>query len=160
MMTETNRIPFLAVFLALAVITPRTAPGGEAEPTGGGTLDTVVLGDAPSEGAHRVTAERSDVICGGLGKPARRLLPREPVSFEGGAVAFTLKVDPQRQNYVTVKLWGSTIARRTTRCPALPTPRRTSARNGGWTCPRCSATPRSPSVPPSRRWVTTSTSHT
>ena len=44
---------------------------------------------------------------GGLGEPARQLLPLEPVSYNGGWVSFRLKVDPQQQNYFTVKLWGS-----------------------------------------------------
>jgi hypothetical protein len=107
MMTETNRILFLTVFLALAVITPCIAPGVEAEPTVAVALDSVILGDASSERMHQVTSEQCEVIRGGLGEPARRLLPGGPVSFEGGTVSFTLKVDPEQQNYLTVKLWGS-----------------------------------------------------
>jgi hypothetical protein len=106
-MTETKRKFFPIVFLALVVLGSTAARGGDAPPTHSVALDTVVLGDAQSEQEHRVTFEQSDVIRGGLGEPARRLLPREPVSFLGGTVSFTLKVDPQRQNYVTVKLWGS-----------------------------------------------------
>lgn len=71
------------------------------------TLDTLVLGDSASELAHTFTARSSETLAGGLGEPARLLLPLEPVSHNGGFVRIKLKVDPARQNYVTVKLWGS-----------------------------------------------------
>jgi len=70
-------------------------------------LDVVSLGDAASEQSHGFTQVSSEVIRGGMGEPARRLLPLKPISYDGGSVSFTLKVDPQRQNYLTVKLWGS-----------------------------------------------------
>ena len=73
----------------------------------GGTLNTLVLGDSASEQAHGLTQTNSEVIHAGLGEPARQLLPLTPVSHNGGSIAFTLQVDPQRQNYFTVKLWGS-----------------------------------------------------
>ncbi|MCU0793493.1 MAG: hypothetical protein MUE42_11750, partial [Opitutaceae bacterium] len=73
----------------------------------GGVLDTLVLGDPASELTHRLSSESSETLAGGLGEPARRLLPLSPVSHNGGFVRFHLKVDPVRQNYVTVKLWGS-----------------------------------------------------
>ncbi len=47
------------------------------------------------------------MIAGGLEQPARQLLPLEPVSWDGGRVSFTMKVDPVQPNYFTVKLWGS-----------------------------------------------------
>src|SRR5437762_3336583 len=106
-MTQTKRLLILVVCLSFVASRPGGARGAEGESSGGATLDTVVLGDANSEREHHVTSERSDVIRGGLGEPARPLLPREPISFEGGALSFMLKVDPQRQNYLTVKLWGS-----------------------------------------------------
>jgi hypothetical protein len=70
-------------------------------------LDTISFGDTASEQSHGLAQIRSEVIHGGLGEPARQLLPLEPVSFNGGSVSFYLKVDPERQNYFTVKLWGS-----------------------------------------------------
>ncbi|MBP2157889.1 MULTISPECIES: hypothetical protein [Asticcacaulis] len=78
--------------------------------------DILVFGDEASERAHLVTAETSDVIRGGLGQPARRLLPLKPGpgntpgntdEWRGGSVAFQLKVEGGRQNYLTVRLWGS-----------------------------------------------------
>ncbi len=74
---------------------------------GGGTIDTLILGNSASEQAHGLTQTNSEVIHAGLGEPARQLLPLNPVSHNGGSIAFTLQVDPQQQNYFTVKLWGS-----------------------------------------------------
>jgi hypothetical protein len=72
-----------------------------------GTIDVLILGDVASEHAHNLQAQRSDTVNGGLNEPARRLLPTDPVSFEGGTIGFSLKVDGERQNYITAKLWGS-----------------------------------------------------
>ncbi|MCP5532304.1 MAG: autotransporter-associated beta strand repeat-containing protein [Akkermansiaceae bacterium] len=97
------------------------------------TLDTLVFGNSASETAHSletgwgaVTPDSwvdaaagvypsdpsltgpSDVVTGGLGQPARRLLPRTPnADCYGGETSFTMTVDPARQNYATIKLWGS-----------------------------------------------------
>ncbi|HEX9048330.1 MAG TPA: hypothetical protein VF988_14990, partial [Verrucomicrobiae bacterium] len=70
-------------------------------------MDAITFGDAASELSHGLVQANSEIIQGGLGQPARRLLPLNPISYDGGSVTFTLKVDPQRQNYFTVKLWGS-----------------------------------------------------
>jgi hypothetical protein len=70
-------------------------------------LDVVVVGNSDSEQNHGFRDKRSQIIQGGLAESARRLLPNEPVSFEGGSISFSLKVDPSLQNYVTVKFWGS-----------------------------------------------------
>jgi hypothetical protein len=68
--------------------------------------DTLVFGDAASEQAHGVVATGSDVVAGGLGALARRLLPQTPATWQGGTVSFRLKVDPAKRNYVTSKFWG------------------------------------------------------
>ncbi len=73
----------------------------------GSLIDTLILGDSNSERAHSLAQTNSEVIHVGLGEPARQLLPLNPVSHNGGSIAFTLQVDPQQQNYFTVKLWGS-----------------------------------------------------
>ncbi|HEY3329242.1 MAG TPA: hypothetical protein VGK19_04415 [Capsulimonadaceae bacterium] len=70
-------------------------------------LDSVAFGVAASEAAHSTVAELSDIVTGGVGQPARRLLPHEPVTWQGGSLTFSLKVDPSSANYVTFKLWGS-----------------------------------------------------
>ena len=69
--------------------------------------DTLSFGSAASEKAHALTAELSEITKGGLEEPARTLLPREPLEWQGGKVAFTMKADPAAANYFTVKLWGS-----------------------------------------------------
>jgi hypothetical protein len=70
-------------------------------------LDILQFGVPASEKAHRLTAESSEVVQGGLATPARRLLPHTPQTWEGGRLGFDMKVDPQKPNYVTVRLWGS-----------------------------------------------------
>ena len=101
--------------LALAV------PAGSATPASNGRAakktickasaltDTLLLGNPRSEQAHGLTATLSEVIVGGLGQSARRLLPRNPISWQGGSFAFTMKVDPDRINYLTARFWGSDI---------------------------------------------------
>lgn len=73
-------------------------------------VDVLSFGDSASEQAHDVTAEHSDVVVGPRHEMARRLLPLDPQSWEGGKLSATLKVDPLRPNYVTVRLWGSDIS--------------------------------------------------
>ncbi len=75
-----------------------------------GTLDAVTLGDANSEKAHAFSDERSEVVQGGLGQSARRLLPPAKEDWQGGRVGFTLKVQSDAQNYVTVRLWGEDVS--------------------------------------------------
>ncbi len=68
-------------------------------------LDEIKLGDAASEGAHQFEAVQSEVVDGALGLPARRLLANG--EWRGGKLTFKMKVDPEKPNYFTVKLWGS-----------------------------------------------------
>ncbi|MCX7048177.1 MAG: hypothetical protein NTX50_22175 [Candidatus Sumerlaeota bacterium] len=70
-------------------------------------MDAVIFGDMQSEASHQLAADHSDVIKGGLDEPARRLLPLEPQDWQGGKASFTIKVDPVKQNYFTIRLWGS-----------------------------------------------------
>lgn len=74
-------------------------------------VDHISFGDAASEQAHNLSITRSEVLSGGLGEPARRLLPLLSESWEGGSLGFTLGIDPIKPNYVTVKLWGSDVTR-------------------------------------------------
>jgi hypothetical protein len=71
------------------------------------TVDAIAFGNGASEQAHHFSGTRNEVISGGLGEPARILLPLKAGAWEGGRLAFALKVDPQKQNYATVRLWGS-----------------------------------------------------
>ena len=97
---------YTALILAAVVATASTLAA-----TAASIVDTLTLGDTQSEASHAFKEVRSEKISGGLGEPARRLLPLEPQSWEGGWIAFTLKVDPAQPNYATVKLWGSDVTR-------------------------------------------------
>ena len=70
-------------------------------------LDDITFGDDLSEQTHGLKAEKSETSRGGLDQPARKLLPGGSHPWEGGTLEWTMKVDPEAQNYVTVKLWGS-----------------------------------------------------
>lgn len=69
-------------------------------------LDTLAFGIAADELRHHVAGARSEVVRGGAGQPARRLLPNDPATWDGGALAFTLACDGTRQTYVTATFWG------------------------------------------------------
>ena len=86
--------------LALSVL---ATAAGEAP----SLVDAIIFGNAASETNHAFTASHSEIITGGLGEPARISLPPTNGAWEGGRLAFTLKVDSQKQNYATVRLWGS-----------------------------------------------------
>jgi hypothetical protein len=81
-------------------------PNSAAEDSSG-IVDALAFGDAASEQGHGTVADRSEAIAGGLGESARRLLPLTREDWQGGHVAFTLKVDPDKLNYVTARFWGS-----------------------------------------------------
>ena len=74
-------------------------------------IDSLTLGDKPAERNHQLTADHSDVVTGGLGEPARRLLPLGAGDWQGGSLAFTMKVDPAQPTYFTVRLWGSDLSK-------------------------------------------------
>jgi hypothetical protein len=93
--------------LALLSLTAINLLVAYAHPAAATNIDTLIFGDANSEQSHTMTLQQSDVIHGGLDESAREFLPLSPISFEGGTVSFNMKTDPQQQNYVTVKLWGS-----------------------------------------------------
>ncbi len=71
-----------------------------------GLVDSIRFGDEASERAHQAEAVLSDVVKGGLGLHARRLLPEEEENWRGGKITFTMKVDPEKPNYFTAKFWG------------------------------------------------------
>jgi hypothetical protein len=74
-------------------------------------LDSISFGETASEKAHAFTGDHTRIIAGGLGEPARIAQPQTDPVWEGGRLAFTLKVDPEKQNCATVKLWGSDATR-------------------------------------------------
>jgi hypothetical protein len=68
------------------------------------STDFIIFGNAESEQQHLFRADRGEVIHG-----ARRLLPLQPVSWQGGRMLFTLRIDPDKPNYFTLRLWGSDV---------------------------------------------------
>jgi len=75
----------------------------------GDMLDRIVLGNADSEKSHGYHDTGSEAGAGGLGQTMRRLLPLNPPSWKGTSLSFTLKADPSKQNYVTVRFWGNDV---------------------------------------------------
>ena len=74
-------------------------------------LDTLRFGDAASELAHAFTGESSGITTGALDQPARVAnLLASGTAGRAGDLAFTVKVDPASQNYLTVKFWGEDTA--------------------------------------------------
>lgn len=71
------------------------------------TIDEIVFGNPASEKRHSFTDKASQIISGGMNEPARQLLPIEGERVEGGYITFTMKVDPDKQNYFTTRFWGS-----------------------------------------------------
>jgi len=84
------------------------ASGLASQPTA--LLDDLILGNPASETAHHGVVEKSEVLtAGALGASARRLLPGGAQPWEGGHLAFTMKVDPAKPNYLTARFWGDEI---------------------------------------------------
>ncbi|NQT87401.1 hypothetical protein HQ560_11590 [bacterium] len=75
--------------------------------------DRLTLGDPASEKAHALASENSAVRTGGLSQTCRVILPREPATSSGGSITFTLQCDPDRQNYLTARLWGDDVGETT-----------------------------------------------
>jgi hypothetical protein len=95
-----SRSPLL-LFLSLASLLPG--------PVSAQSVDTLVFGNEASEAAHQLSADLSDAKAGGLGEPSRRLLPGGPLPWQGGVLKFTVQVDPEQQNYFTIRLWGDDV---------------------------------------------------
>ncbi len=92
---------FLPYLLSLATVLPGLV---SAE-----LLDTLVFGNSASEASHETSATLCDVHRGGLGEPSRRLLPGGTLPWQGGVLKFTIRVDPEQQNYFTIRLWGDDV---------------------------------------------------
>ena len=71
--------------------------------------DLLAFGSAESEQSHALVADHSDVITGLLSQSARRLLPLESPTWNGGTVSFTMKIDPEQQNFFTARFSGDDV---------------------------------------------------
>jgi len=70
-------------------------------------LDDIAFGNPASEVGHGLKATHSDLTTNQPGESARILLPSGEPAWDGGRLAFTLAVDPVKQNYATARFWGS-----------------------------------------------------
>lgn len=70
------------------------------------TLDTIIFGNTTSETNHSLISNTTQIIGGALSQSARQCLPLSTVDINGGDLTFTMKIDPSKRNYVTVKFWG------------------------------------------------------
>lgn len=70
-------------------------------------IDTLKIGDSTSEKSHDLKDEGTKRENGGLGEPSLKLLPNTAKAWESLPIEFTLKVDPEKQNYLTARFWGS-----------------------------------------------------
>ena len=69
-------------------------------------VDSLVIGDQASEKSHDLKADGSKRSIGALDEPALQLLPSGTKPWESLPIEFTLKTDPEKQNYLTARLWG------------------------------------------------------
>ena len=67
-------------------------------------LDMVLFGNENSEEAHSLDQSNSTIGIGGLDESYRKL---EGKDIDSSYFGVTLAVDPEVQNYITFKLWGS-----------------------------------------------------
>jgi len=67
-------------------------------------LDMVIFGDENSETAHRLDQSNTTIGNGGLNESYRKL---EGTDLDSSYFGVTVSVDPEVQNYITFKLWGS-----------------------------------------------------
>ena len=72
-----------------------------------GVWDEIVFGQPSSERRHGFSDKATEIVRGGMEEPARVLLPVPGERVEGGNMTFTMKIDPDRQNYFTARFWGS-----------------------------------------------------
>lgn len=78
------------------------APGGEV-------IDSIRLGDAESEQAHRFSGNETALVKNAAGVAGRRILKPVKESWQSAPMSFRLKVDPEGRNYITVKFWGGDV---------------------------------------------------
>ena len=93
--------------IGLGVLVLAAQPSPAAAP---GVLDVLTLGNTASEKAHHFEGRDTQAVAAAaLGEPARVSLPRTPSDYYGGDLSFDMAVDPIKQNYFTVKFWGSDV---------------------------------------------------
>jgi len=77
-------------------------------------IDIIQFGNKSSESDHKFEGEFTSIIKGLFDESARVSNPRQPAQGQGGDLTFTMTVDPNLQNYLTVKLSGEDASTTTT----------------------------------------------
>lgn len=77
------------------------------------TLDGIEFGNSESESSHgfRDPDGQTQTIAGQFGHLPRQIKAPASEAWEGGSMFFTLKVDPNKTNYLTVQFWGEDLNR-------------------------------------------------
>ncbi|GAA5210946.1 fibronectin type III domain-containing protein [Streptomyces thinghirensis] len=75
-----------------------------------GRLDDIIFGDPTSEKAHDFSGAATEVVEGATGDPARVAQPASPAGEHLGDMKFTIAVDPERQNYLSLRFWGEDVS--------------------------------------------------
>src|SRR5690606_23167162 len=96
----------------IAPMLPAAKPTAEAASAAlqSSLLDRILFGNAESEEEHHFQGASTRAIAGGLGETARVADPLTPALARGGELIFTMKVDPFKQNYFTMKFWGDDVS--------------------------------------------------
>ncbi|WP_217574374.1 fibronectin type III domain-containing protein [Streptomyces sp. GbtcB7] len=87
-----------------------TTSAGQASAGPEGRLDEVTFGDESSEKAHAFSGAATEVVDGAAGDAARVAQPSSPAGEHLGDLTFTVAVDPQRQNYLSLRFWGEDVS--------------------------------------------------
>ena len=70
-------------------------------------LDEIVFGHSASEKKHGFSAKSQSGGNWRLGRRGPCAVAHTRRKVEGGHITFTMKVDPEKQNYFTARFWGS-----------------------------------------------------
>ncbi len=89
-----TRILFTAFLILLYIVETRAS-------------DEIIFGNTRSERIHHLQETYTEIYQGAFAETARRILPIETGNWQGGRIAFDMKVNPEKQNYFTVRLFGS-----------------------------------------------------
>ena len=77
------------------------------------TLDGIEFGNPESEAAHgfRDPDGQTQTVAGQFGHTPRQIKAPATNAWDGGSMFLTLKVDPDKTNYLTVQFWGEDLNR-------------------------------------------------
>ncbi|QGH34000.1 Tat pathway signal protein [Gracilibacillus salitolerans] len=115
MRSSKQRSKILMVFLVSLLLIPNLSMNSinlKAEETDEnpeslkGVIDWIDFGNKESEKQHNFNGKNTSIITEALDEKARVATPLNPADKKGGDLTFKMKVDPEAQNYFTLKFWG------------------------------------------------------